>query len=48
VDTEEANRYNAMQPLMALPGVYFLDGKNKITKLLQGELRVDEIAEVLQ
>jgi hypothetical protein len=48
VDAEEANRYNAMQPLMALPGVYFLDGKNKITKLLQGELRVDEIAEVLQ
>ena len=48
VDVEEANRYNAMQPLMALPGVYFLDGKNKVAKLLQGEQRVDEIAEVLQ
>ena len=48
VEIEEANRYNAMQPMMALPGIYFLDGKNKIAKLLQGEQRVDEIAEVLQ
>jgi hypothetical protein len=48
VDVEEANRYNAMQPLMALPGVYFLDRNNEVAKLLQGEQRVDEIAEALQ
>ncbi len=48
VDVEEANRYHAMRPLVALPGLYFFDGKNQLTRLLQGELRVDEIAEILQ
>jgi hypothetical protein len=48
VDVEEANKYNAMQSLVALPGVYFFDGKKQLIKLLQGEQRVDQIAEVLQ
>ena len=48
VDVEEANRYHALRPLVALPGLYFLDGKNQLIQVLQGELRVDEIAEILQ
>jgi hypothetical protein len=32
---------------MALPGIYFVDGKNAVVELLQGEVKVEEIAKVL-
>jgi hypothetical protein len=38
VDPEGARRYYELKPMMALPALYFLDGKGQLVGMLQGEV----------
>lgn len=40
--------YRQQKPMMALPAIYFVDGKNTVLELLQGEVSEAEIAAVLK
>jgi hypothetical protein len=50
VDTEadKVAPYRQQKPIMALPALYFLDGKGMVTELLQGEVTAEQITGVLQ
>ena len=50
VDTDgsKVDPYRNKKPIMALPAIYFLDGKGTVVELLQGEVTSDQIAGVLQ
>ena len=48
VDGEEAKKLNEQKPLVVAPGIYFLDAKEVVIALLQGEVRVDQIMSLLQ
>jgi hypothetical protein len=41
--TAEAAAYTTTKPLMALPGIYFVDGQGAVLDLLQGEVAAKEI-----
>jgi hypothetical protein len=43
VDQAKAEQYEQLQPLMTAPGVYLLDGKDGLVKMLQGELTVAQL-----
>jgi hypothetical protein len=49
-DTERplAERYLALKPLMALPGIYFLNARGGVVELLQGEVRPEQIVAVFK
>jgi hypothetical protein len=49
IDTQpdKVEPYRSQKPVMALPGIYFVDGKNTVLELLQGNVTIDEIARVL-
>jgi hypothetical protein len=49
VDTEGAKvePYRSQKPIMALPAIYFLDGKGAIVELLQGEVTAKQVGTVL-
>jgi len=49
VDTEAAKvePYRQQKPIMALPAIYFLDGKGVVTELLQGEVTLEQIGHAL-
>lgn len=50
IDTEGAKvePYRKQKPIMALPAIYFVDGKGGVLDLLQGEVTSEQIAGVLQ
>jgi hypothetical protein len=50
VDTEadKVAPYRQQKPIMALPALYFLDGKGTVVELLQGEVTAEQIAAVLE
>jgi hypothetical protein len=50
IDTqgEEVEPYRNQKPMMALPAIYFLDSKNAVLELLQGEVTAEQILGVLQ
>jgi hypothetical protein len=50
VDTDgpKVEPYRTQKPIMALPAIYFLDGKGTVVELLQGEVTTDRITSVLQ
>ncbi|HEX7499170.1 MAG TPA: hypothetical protein VF524_02585 [Polyangia bacterium] len=50
VDTEadKVAPYRQQKPIVALPALYFLDGKSTVVELLQGEVTAEQIAGVLQ
>ncbi len=50
IDTqgEQVAPYRSMKPLMALPAIYFIDGKGAVVELLQGEVEEAQIAAVLK
>ncbi len=48
VDEEKTEKYHGMRALLVAPGVYFFDEKGKLLEMLQGEVRVDEFAEILR
>jgi hypothetical protein len=49
VDTqaEQAVPYTSAKPLMVPPGIYFVDGQQKVVELLQGEVSAAEVTAVL-
>jgi hypothetical protein len=49
IDTEAAKvaPYREQKPMMALPAIYFLDGKGAVTELLQGEVTLEQIGHAL-
>lgn len=50
VDTEAAKvePYRQQKPIMALPAIYFVDGKNAVIELLQGEVTADQVGAALK
>ena len=48
-DTEEekVEPYRKKKPMMALPAIYFVDGKGGVVELLQGEVTAEQIAAVI-
>lgn len=46
-DPEKVAPYQKQKPIMALPAIYFLDGKDVVVDLLQGEVSEAQIAAVL-
>ncbi len=47
VDMQEAQRLANLKPLMAAPGIYFLDDKGGLVEMLQGEVSEAQLAAVL-
>lgn len=49
-DTEEekVEPYRKQKPMMALPAIYFVDGKGGVVELLQGEITAEQIAAVIK
>jgi hypothetical protein len=49
-DTEsaKAEAYTTAKPLVALPGVYFIDARGAVVDTLQGEVTTDQISAVLK
>jgi len=49
IDTDQAKvePYQRQKPMMAVPAIYFVDGKENVLDLLQGEVNEPQIAEVL-
>jgi hypothetical protein len=49
VDTQgdKVEPYRQQKPIMALPAIYFLDGKGVVTELLQGEVTAEQIGQAL-
>lgn len=49
VDTEAARvePYRSQQPIMALPAIYFVDGKGAVLDLLQGEVSETQVQPIL-
>jgi hypothetical protein len=49
IDTqpEQVAPYRGQRPVMALPGIYFIDGTNTVIELLQGEVTKEQIAAAL-
>jgi hypothetical protein len=50
VDTEGAKvePYRNQKPIMALPAIYFVDGKDTVLELLQGEVTAEQVSGVLK
>jgi hypothetical protein len=50
IDTQaaQADPYASAKPLMALPGIYFVDQQQHAVELLQGEVKAEEIEAVLK
>jgi hypothetical protein len=50
VDTEavKVEPYRQQKPMMALPAIYFVDGKNAVLELLQGEVTAEQVAAILK
>lgn len=50
VDTQaqQAETYTLLKPLMVTPGVYFVDERNGVLEMLQGEVKQEQIAAVLK
>lgn len=44
---EAAGPYLAMQPMMVVPGLYFLDAEGQLVEMLQGELTAEAIGTLL-
>ena len=49
IDTQSAQAapYQAMKSMVTVPGIYFLGKDGKVIKMLQGEVKVEQIATVL-
>jgi hypothetical protein len=48
-DTQEdkVEPYRLMRPMMALPAIYFIDGKGGLVEMLQGEITEAQLSRVL-
>jgi len=50
VDTETAKvePYRQQKPIMALPAIYFVDSKNAVIEMLQGEVTAEQVGAALK
>jgi hypothetical protein len=50
VDTQaaQARPYTVFKPLMVPPGIYFVDAREAVVELLQGEVTTEQIAAILK
>jgi hypothetical protein len=50
VDTEEdkVEPYRKQRPMMAMPAIYFVDGKGGVVEMLQGEITAEQIASIVK
>jgi hypothetical protein len=50
VDTESARvePYRAQKPIMALPAIYFVDGRGSVLDMVQGEVAEAQIQPILE
>jgi hypothetical protein len=50
VDTEgeKVEPYRTQKPIMALPAIYFVDGKGAVLELLQGEVSAEQVESALR
>ncbi len=48
VHEKKTARYHAMRALIVAPGIYFLDNDGGLIELLQGEVREDQMSEMLR
>jgi hypothetical protein len=50
LDTQaaQADAYTLLKPLMVTPGVYFVDERNGVVEMLQGEVRQDQLVAILK
>ena len=46
--SEDAQLYLDLKPIMVSPGLYFFDGSEVLVEMLQGEVTVEQIGRVLQ
>jgi hypothetical protein len=46
-EQEKADVYEEMRPLVVPPGIYFLDENEALIELLQGEVKAEQIAAIL-
>lgn len=49
VDTEEdkVEPYRKQKPMMAIPAIYFVDGKGDVVEMLQGEITAEQIGHAI-
>lgn len=47
-EAEKVEPYRKQKPIMALPAIYFLDGKDVVLEMLQGEVSEAQIAALLK
>ena len=48
VDPDGVRKYQELQPMMALPALYFLDGKGQLVQMLQGEVSDAQLSGLLR
>jgi hypothetical protein len=50
VDTEEdkVEPYRKQKPMMAIPAIYFVDGKGGVVEMLQGEITAEQIGHAIE
>jgi hypothetical protein len=50
VDTEEekVEPYRKQKPMMAVPAIYFVNGKGDVIDMLQGEITAEQVARILK
>jgi hypothetical protein len=48
IEDAKADIYDAMKPLVVPPGIYFLDEKEALVEMLQGEVKAEQIQKVLK
>jgi hypothetical protein len=49
IDTDDSRvePYRKQRPVMALPGIYFVDAKESVVELLQGEVTTEQVVQVI-
>jgi hypothetical protein len=45
--TEQAAPFKAMKPMIAIPAIYFLNSEGKLVEMLQGEVKQEQIGNLL-
>jgi hypothetical protein len=47
MEEEKVDPYRKQKPMMAIPAIYFVDGKGSVVDLLQGEVTAEQIGHAL-
>jgi hypothetical protein len=47
-ESDKLEPYRRQKPMMAVPAIYFVDEKNTVLQLLQGELTAEQVARAIE